>query len=145
MGHLRDSIFEIVQVTGFTVRELSVIEKEGIRRMLREKYERDLPTRALWERLNNAFSVRDPKAWEWIGTFVGDSNALLITTEYEHDDTAFEFKNGKELTEVLGETTNFEFYVTDACASYLFCFNHHDYLLAAGSAIPWLKKWVQEN
>ena len=40
---------------------------------------------------------------------------------------------------ILGETSLFEFYVTDKNASYLLAFNHHDYLIACGEAKNWLK------
>ena len=50
----------------------------------------------------------------------------------------FELETGDVLLELLGETSGFEFYVTDHEASFLFCFTHHDVLVAAGNAAPWL-------
>ena len=51
----------------------------------------------------------------------------------------FEVSSGDALDLLLGETTGFEFYVTDADASYLVCFNHHDFLVCLGDARGWLK------
>ncbi|WP_346768745.1 DUF6756 family protein [Paenibacillus sp. HB172176] len=34
---------------------------------------------------------------------------------------------------------NVEFYITNKRCDYLLCFNHHDYLIACGEAINWIK------
>lgn len=49
-----------------------------------------------------------------------------------------EFQSGQELTKALGETFGFEFYVTDGQATYLWCVNHHEYLIGTGEAASWV-------
>ena len=52
----------------------------------------------------------------------------------------FHFASGEALDEVLADTFGFELYVTDEEASFLLCFNHHDFLLASGKAVEWLRR-----
>jgi hypothetical protein len=54
---------------------------------------------------------------------------------------AFTFNKGDDVVSVLSETYGFEFYLTNRCAEYLICFNHHDVLIACGSAIELLSKY----
>jgi hypothetical protein len=46
---------------------------------------------------------------------------------------------------VLEECFNFEYYLTDQDCSYFICFNHHKYLVTAGTAADWLKNLLDEN
>ena len=58
----------------------------------------------------------------------------------DEDQAMFHFADGAEVVPVLEECTPFEFYLTDDSAAYLICFNHHDVLLATGTAAPWLEQ-----
>ncbi len=50
----------------------------------------------------------------------------------------FELAHGRDAVAILEECTGFEFYLTNVEAKFLVCFNHHDFLIAAGDAAPWL-------
>ncbi|MEO6457793.1 MAG: hypothetical protein ABIO92_05915 [Chloroflexia bacterium] len=49
-----------------------------------------------------------------------------------------EFEQGTQISRVLGECFNFEFYVTNPEVEYILCHNHHDFLVATGTATSWL-------
>jgi hypothetical protein len=98
----------------------------------------------LWEQLQNDVSVRNPDAWRWIASFVDGHRAILVF-DPEVEPSAFEFEHGNEIVSVLAECSGFEFYVTDAERTYLLCFNHHDYLIAAGRAASWLDSETNKN
>ena len=50
----------------------------------------------------------------------------------------FAIVGGDALVRLLGDLPPMEFYLTNAATEYLLCFNHHDYLIACGSAREWL-------
>ena len=52
----------------------------------------------------------------------------------------FHVPSGSSLGELLCNTFGFVFYVTDADATYLVCFNDHDFLVCCGSAWAWLEE-----
>lgn len=52
----------------------------------------------------------------------------------------FHVPSGRALECLLANSHGFEFYVTDAGAGFLICFNHHDVLLCWGSAKEWLER-----
>ena len=86
----------------------------------------------LWERLNARASVQDPDGWQHIFGLVTGPVILLV-----HDSQgqcAFRLQSPAELQNVIEETSNFEFYVTNDELSYLLGFNHHDFLIGAGEA-----------
>jgi len=94
----------------------------------------------LWDRPNRAKckSVYAPEGWKWIADFVGENKCILFL----NDGGVFEFLNGRNLVEVIGETTIPEFNVTNPALDYVIVMNHHDYLIAFGTAITWLEKYM---
>lgn len=95
------------------------------------------PKGPLWERLKEGASLRSTQGWAMPGTFVGDAPCLLCF-EPRLDNNVLEFARGTDLEAVLAECSGFVFYVCDADMNYLLCFNDHDYLIALGTAKPWL-------
>lgn len=83
-------------------------------------------------------SVQDASAWRWAAEFVGDAPCILLWSPHDEPD-AIRFESGRDLGAVLDEMYLTEFYVTDDEATYLICFNHHDYLIAEGRAVGWLR------
>ena len=88
--------------------------------------------------LSDSASIQDPEGWRLISRFVGSRPCVLF---FDASDEAemLEILSGEALQTLLAESYGFEFYVTDADATYLICFNHHDMLIGCGSARVWLK------
>ncbi|MFD1428307.1 DUF6756 family protein [Kroppenstedtia sanguinis] len=86
-------------------------------------------------------SVLNEEAWSWVEEFVDHSKVILFFND-EREDYGFYLFSGSDLVEVLSETNEDEFYLTDPELSYLLCFNHHDHLLSSGEAVSeWLSKY----
>jgi hypothetical protein len=92
----------------------------------------------LWERLDYQAAVRTSLGWQYIGEFVGPRPALVLFNP-AYDLGIIAFDTGNDLTLAIGESFGFEFYVTDAQATYLLCFNHHDFLIGSGTAVTWIE------
>ena len=91
----------------------------------------------LWERLTDTAHLNDPMGWSYIGNFVGDRPCLILFNDLDSW-FAIEINSGSDLTELLGESCGFEFYVLDKELTYAICFSHEDQLLCAGKAKEWL-------
>jgi hypothetical protein len=104
------------------------------------------PTRggALWERLADVVSVQDADGWKRIAEYAGDHPGILFFNS-EDEPAMFEFTRRRDVVAVLAECTGFEFYLTDIEATFLLCFNHHDFMIAAGDARSWLLSCVQRR
>ncbi len=139
MGYIGDEIEEAVRVTNSTVVKLESYEANRLRAQAILRFAAGVRSYPLWEHITPSISVQDPTSWRWISDFVQDSEVIMFFNE-EDDDTVFVFENGSQVVPVLMECTGFEFYLMDRLANYLICFNHHDFLIVAGSAASWLTK-----
>lgn len=75
--------------------------------------------------------------WQYLSDILPEENCYLFSSQTECR-KAYLFKNGKDLCDVLGETYNFEIYVTDYQGTYLICFNHEMILTGCGRAKQWM-------
>ncbi len=139
MGYIRDDILAAARQHDILLVEGSAQAYQDMLLTLQQKFTHRQPGRVVWENLIAACSTRDAKAWSWIGAFVGTAPTILLTTEYENEPILVEIANGAKIVALVGETANFEFYLTNPATDYLLCFNHHDYLIASGTAMPWLR------
>jgi hypothetical protein len=108
-----------------------------------QKYTNGSRSWSLWDRpmetRGETHSIASLDGWKWISDFVKDDKCVLITDSH----TAVEFGSGYGLVRVIGETSVDEFYVTNYETDYVICINHHDFIIAFGRAIPWLKTYTQ--
>ena len=141
--HVRDEyrseLIAAVQRAGAAVAELSPEETAAIRRSVEARYFQGTTSEYFpWEHLGDCVSVHRPDAWEWVSEFTTGHKTILLL-DYWPDASAFGFEDGSKVSEVLGDSYWSEFYATNRAAEYLICFNHHDVLIAAGSAKEWLQ------
>lgn len=141
MGFIRDEIIDVAKTMDIPIVELSSVECDIIRRQLRGKFTRGNASLAMWKDLIDKFSVQDVDGWRWVDNFVGQSSTIMLF-DLDDEPSMFEFQNGTQVVTILAETFHFEFYLTNHARDYLICFNHHDYLIATGTAAHWLKQWV---
>ena len=112
-------------------------DRDGVReKALHDFVTQPFHFRWLWEHLIDCENINDPEGWKYIDEFVNKKRVVLFFNEFE-DKSMFEL-DGSRLTELIGECYGFEFYVTDAAADFLICYNHHDCLFATGTAKNWL-------
>ena len=119
------------------VAALSQEEASTIRERVLERYTESDRRGALWERLRDVVSVQNADAWKWLGDYAGDDAGVLFFNA-EDESEIFEFEHRRDIVSALTECTGFEFYVTNRESSFVLCFNHHDFLIAAGDARTWL-------
>jgi hypothetical protein len=119
-------------------------EASKIRERVFERYTESDRRGALWERLRDVVSAQDADAWKWLGAYAGDDRGVLFFNA-EDEPEMFEFEHCRDIVSVLAECTGFEVYVTDKELSSVLCFNHHDFLIAAGDARAWLSARSTEH
>jgi hypothetical protein len=122
------------------VDRLSDEEERRLRQSVEHKFARSTegPT-LLWERLECSVARRRHDGWKDACEFADAHEVILFFDERERLGMCWRFQSGRRLRRVLEETPTVEFYVTDAAADYVLCFNHHRFLVGAGSCVPWLE------
>ena len=132
-----------IQVTGILVEELSPDESRALRNRVSMIYSKGTTALFLWEYFSDCALTTNAEAWLWISDYIGNHPCLLFFFEH-HAPPVFQLNNGFDLVALLGEMPMDEFYVTNAEASYLLCFSHHDILYAVGDAKTWLQRKLSE-
>ena len=94
----------------------------------------------LWKNIKKCTSVQNDTSWRWIANFVSDSECVMFFNLNE-EEASVRFSCGNDVLVILEETYGFEFYITNKNAEYLLCFNHHNFLIACGSAEDWLSSY----
>ena len=154
---IRDQLNAAAKLTNSKVTELPLSECNDVRARVLRKFisERDMPpagfstrrrqdTWPLWESLQDMVSVQNAEAWRWVSDFVGHTSTIMFFNEDETQ-SMFRFVDGSQVVAVLGECYPFEFYLTNDATAYLLCFNHHDFLIAAGTAALWLEQQLRNQ
>lgn len=140
MSYFRNSVLEAAQNVHISISELTHDESERLLNQVDQNFAKKRNMVWLWEHLKDGVSIRDENAWPWVGEYVG--NAEVILFDYAEKDSFFRLQNGLQLVPLLGEMPNAEFYLTNSNAEYVICFNHHDHLIACGTAKSWLEKKI---
>jgi hypothetical protein len=137
MSYLSEELEAVIKGLGINAIPLSKSEQKEVFTQLYRNFSCATRAESLWESLSSHVSVFHTDAWQWIGDYVtGKPTYLLIENKQA---TSYLFEDGTDIVNVLAKCSGFEFYLTDLPRSYLFCYNHHDYLIAAGDAILWLE------
>lgn len=144
MGYIKDEILQAVTITHATVVEIGSEIGNAIRNDILSKYTRGHNSAYLWQDITDDISVQDTEAWRFISEFVQNSEAIMFF-DREEENLMFLFRDGSEIVPVLAESVGFEFYITNSSTDYLICFNHHDYLIATGTAAVWLRAKINKS
>jgi hypothetical protein len=100
------------------------------------------PGHVLWEHLEHASSIHDPDGWRQAETICGEGDVCMLIEDFGRQSVVW-LSSSKLLTHVLAETISFVFYLCDTEQTYLVCFNDHDMLIGAGSAVPKIVAWAE--
>jgi hypothetical protein len=139
MGYIADEVANAIRDTGSTGCQSSELRSSDIHSNLMQRFTNGRRSGFLWEHFEDAESIQSEDGWRWISEYARGKSCLLSFNPFD-EKTVFVFSDGGEVSTVLSECSGFEFYVTDLGYSYALCFNHHDFLIAVGTAKDWLIK-----
>ncbi len=144
MWKIAEQVQTAIVMLSVAAARVSPQRSDVIRDRILSRYSSQIRRGALWEHLADAVSVQDADAWKWIAEYDGNCPGVLFFNP-EDEPAMFEFMHRRDVTAVLAECTGFEFYLTDNEATFLVCFNHHDFMIAAGDARAWLLSCAQQH
>ncbi|HYV44076.1 MAG TPA: hypothetical protein VFA20_04400 [Myxococcaceae bacterium] len=138
MWTLAQDVLNAAKGMGVAASALALEESAVVHRDLAARYGRAAGRWPLWDGRAEYPAIQDAAAWRLIAEFVHDDPCLLLW-DPATDRTVIRFERGRDVVQVLGDVHRSEFYVTDPALSLMLCFNHHDFLIAAGRAAKWLE------
>ena len=144
---IRGEILRASQQVGAAILELQSEAAEGIRTEVIKRFTDDyIPQSLIWNHLRDYSFVicNDPHSWLVVSNFIKNTKVLVLFNDVD-DKTVFEFTDGADIVPTLQECFGFEYYLTNYELDYLICFNHHDVLIAAGTACSWLTELTNDK
>ena len=148
LSNIRSEIIESAQKVNADFIELSYEESARKRIQLMTKFSGSDRWTFPWEHLIHTdiatYRDMDGKAYLLISDFIQHDKTLMLFNE-DDERAGFEFRDGAYIVPILDECLSFEFYLTNDKFDYFICFNHHDYLITAGTAADWLKSLLDED
>lgn len=141
MSYYRDEIYEVAHKLNVNMSELSEDAQRSLREKLVTKFS-DSECYYMWKCLKERESIQIEEPWTWLKEFTATIPTVLLFDRSE-DNMALVFKTGIDAVSVLEECFRMEFYLTDMQATFLLCCNHHNYLIASGTALNWLRKKIE--
>jgi hypothetical protein len=139
MSYIKEEIVRVANFLDVNVLELPQYDTNLIVKQVATKYSDGKTGDFLWEYFVKKISVCDRNAWKKLDQYIGNNEVVLFFNPSD-ESVAFKLNNGKALVDLIGESFGFEFYLTNQATDYVLCFNHHDYLIACGKSMEWLKK-----
>lgn len=139
MGNFTLEVLEAAKQVGCAASELSRSDRTKLTDVIRRRYTDGARHPYFWEGLTGRASVQNKDAWQWVSEFIGHDRAVMLFMD-RPDESGIVFETGACVVQTLWECTGFEFYLTDQQATYLLCFNHHDFLIGTGLAADWIKE-----
>lgn len=128
-------IFAAIEDAALRAQTLDAPERQVLVARLHERFGVDLTAHAAWDRLSAPTGRQRQDGGELISAYVGKAPCLLFLDGAR---TVWRFDSGADLLRVLDESPLLECYVCDEAASYLLCWNHHDFVIGWGTASAWV-------
>ena len=133
-----DEILEAAAINELPCRVLPEQDAARLRDLVEETYAVGGTGGYLWDALGPRVSVHGANTWRLIGEYLGNKPFVVF---FDRDRTLrmIDFVSGADLEAVLSESTAGDVYLANMMADFLWCFNHHDFLIACGDAAVWMK------
>lgn len=132
-----DFVDEAARASGIRIERLDSAQLESVAERLKISLGVDIRNATPWDSTSAPEGKHRIDGWKLIPQFVGFSECLMFLGGAQ---VIWRLKSGKDLLQVLKECPAIEYYVCDESANYLLCNNHHDFVVAWGSAEPWLDR-----
>jgi hypothetical protein len=141
MGDIKEEIEKTANTLNINITEISKEKTQLIVNQVIQKYT-EKKYGFLWEKFVNDVYIQNVDAWLWLDEIIGHEETIMFFNPRE-EEIAFKFLSGKDIVKLFGETFYFEFYLTNETTDYVLCFNHHDFLIACGTAKEKLQKKIE--
>lgn len=138
MGYLGDEICDAALRLGFSIEQLPMEQAGALRNHLAKLYCRDQSFFS-YQNLKEYESIHNSAAWSWVSEFIGNSEVYLFFLE-DQDPSVWKIPSGEMIVPLLEESIGFVFYIVPPNAEYLLCYEDHDCLIGAGTAIDWIRR-----
>lgn len=141
MRYIADDFIEQAKIQTIIYEEINIEESIKIRKNVEELYCKN-GYGALWERINvENFGFHIPNNKTIFNKLNVDlDDEIILFFEDSTDNTMFRLKNIADIMDIVAELFGFVFYMSDKDASFLLCWNDHEFVIGAGKA----QKWVEE-
>ncbi len=149
MGRYESDVVQVSEELNVALRRLSEAECRSVHRMIRDAYARprspqDWGWQEIWnwvrpEGSDTSVVLNDPVVCV---SEVASKGAVLLVFEPAVERAIFGFDSALDAARVADECCSSEYGFTDAECSYLLWYNHHEYLIAFGSAISGLRAYA---
>ncbi len=139
MGFLLEELENGAKLASVAFQQIGRAETDQLRQRIVDQFADGKDEWPIWEDMD-ATAIQDDDAWRWIAEF--DEGPVFLVFNKHRERHAVRFDNSADLIRALDESARFEFYICDPAVTYLFCFNDHRYLVAAGRAKPWLQSRI---
>ena len=133
----QDRIADFVGETGVTPVRLPTVERNSVVRLLKERLEVNVEALMPWDAPDAPCGVQTASGWKLVPTFVAEAPCLAFSACAT---SIWKFANGAELLLFLEASPPFEFFVCDALATYLLCYNDHDFVIGWGRSVEWVRQ-----
>lgn len=143
MADISNQVLHSAKEVNCEAREISLVERDKLIFLLKEKYSDKTDSPYFWETINNRFSIQNKESWAWVGEYSPNDKTFMLFLDNQNE-TGVVFEKGMCIPKVLWNCTGFEFYLTNHNVDYIIAFNHHDYLIASGMAEEWLKSKIKQ-
>lgn len=141
--YLKESLLEAKEATGIALEEMSALESVFFRNKVVEKFMEGNKSFLLWERVVRGYAIHDRKAWHWLDEFLKNQEIYFFFDE-SNDPTIYIFQPNQSFVKFLHEFPKYVYYITNESLDFILGLNDHDYLIASGTALPWLRNKAKE-
>ena len=95
----------------------------------------------IWQNFPEYINICGEYAWKHIPKILDENKIYILFFNQIECKKAYGFYDANNLCTIIGETYDFEFYITDLDGSFILCFNHEEILCGCGNIINKMKKY----
>lgn len=95
----------------------------------------------IWQDFPDYINIYGEYAWMHIPKILDENKLYILFFNQIECKKAYGFYDANNLCKLLGETYDFEFYITDLDGSFILCFNHEEILCGCGNITNKMKEY----
>lgn len=95
----------------------------------------------IWQDFPEYMNICGEYAWKVIPKILDKNKRYILFFNQIECKKAYRFDDADNLCTIIGETYDFEFYITDLDGSFILCFNHEEILCGCGNITNKMKEY----